>query len=101
MPYDKKKRQQIIELRKQIATLESKEQELLAELQAGCTHEAVAECEGIPPIRICTHCGLEEEGNLYKQLKAIPVRKHSSKDARYEYRKLLPLVSVDIPAAAA
>lgn len=103
MSYDTAKRERIIQLRSEIRNLQEKEETLLVELQEGCTHESVVECGGSPPLRICAICATEEEGwgSGYKKLTATPIRTVSSKDSRYEYRKLLPLAMVMVPVDSA
>lgn len=98
-----KKRDRILEIKKEQAVLEEEKERLLIELQEKCKHETIIETPNVgsafAPMRMCVICGLEEEGwgcgyeKLNKELVIIV----ENRDEFYKFRELQPLTTRKIP----
>ena len=98
------KRDLLLEKLGQIEKMEQESRDLTKELQEACAHEAIIESDyfvimgTFPPRRMCTICGLEEEGwgcgykHLGDDSKLIKTFEgQNGRDQFYKYRDLKPL----------
>lgn len=86
--FDKSKRR-IAVISGEIEALCTESSELYIEMQAMCIHEPefVVTCTATPWLRLCTHCGKEEEKNPYTLAKPSQIYPWSDFS---HYRKELP-----------
>lgn len=104
-------RDRILQLYVVREALEAELKDLMAHLESTCKHTHVVEGKyvpseygrSLPPVRICIHCALEEDGwdggyDLLRNSKVVKTFPSHERSEVYKFRKLQPLVLTPLPA---
>jgi len=88
----------IVHMDIQLKELEARREAVIKSVQLGCNHEELGECDylnqdwlgSMPPMRICLHCGMSEDGWSWYVLHG-----EANKVGRLNYDQKIPIRKMD------